>query len=229
MATFLDGSGIITAHDVTINSIGGNVTFDASKFPDVAGGTLDLTANGTLTFIPVAGPITRASIVGHGGTIDFVSSEPFTFDFSNSSVSFAAGEGGIQASNIDFVGPDLTSVPKATSTFSPRMFRALRKGILLLSGSINAAGSISALGTIEIADLKAGHNINAGSIYAGNIQAGGSITAANGIDAVGGSIVAGGDITSTGLLRLLRDDNDLIGNITAGGNIFARWRHSHFS
>ena len=105
---FLDGSGIITAHDVTINSIGGNVTFDVSKFPDVAGGTLDLTANGTLTFVPVTGPITRASIVGHGGTIDFVSSEPFTFDFSNSSVSFTAGEGGIQASNIDFVGPNLT-------------------------------------------------------------------------------------------------------------------------
>src|SRR6266480_2858482 len=39
---FLDGSGIITAHDVTINSIGGNVTFDLSKFPDVAGGALGL-------------------------------------------------------------------------------------------------------------------------------------------------------------------------------------------
>ena len=82
-------------------------------------------------------------------------------------------------------------------------------------------GSILASGAIETADLQAGQNINAGSIYAGNIQAGGSITAANGIDAVGGSITAGGDITSTGLLRLLRDDNDLIGNITAGGNIFA--------
>ena len=90
---FLDGSGVITAHDVTISSIGENVTFNVSKFPDVAGGTLDLTANGTLTFVPITGPITRASIVGHGGTIDFVSSEPFTFDFSNSSVSFTAGDG----------------------------------------------------------------------------------------------------------------------------------------
>ena len=78
------------------------------------------------------------------------------------------------------------------------------------------------LGAIETADLQAAKNINAGSIYAGNIQSGGSITAANGIDAVGGSIAAGGDITSTtGLLRLLRNDNDSIGNITAGGNIFA--------
>jgi hypothetical protein len=219
---FLAGSGIITAHDVTINSIGGNVTFDASKFPDVAGGTLDLTANGTLTFIPVAGPITRASIVGHGGTIDLVSSEPFTFDFSNSSVSFTAGKGGIQASNIDFVGPDLMLDSEGDINFLASHVPRSDNGARLLSGSINAGGSISALGTIEIADLKAGHNINAGSIYAGNIQAGGSITAANGIDAVGGSIVAGGDITSsTGLLRLLLDSNDSIGNVTAGGNIFA--------
>ena len=219
---FLAGSGIITAHDVTINSIGGNVTFDASKFPDVAGGTLDLTANGTLTFIPVAGPITRASIVGHGGTIDFVSSEPFTLDFSNSSVSFSAGKGGIQASNIDFVGPDLMLDSEGDINLLASHVSRSEQGVRILSGSINAGGSILASGAIEIADLQAGHNINAGSIYAGNIQAGGSITAANGIDAVGGSITAGGDITSTtGLLRLLRNDNDSIGNITAGGNIFA--------
>jgi FecR protein len=212
---FLAGSGIITAHDVTINSIGGNVTFDASKFPDVAGGTLDLTANGTLTFVPITGPITRASIVGHGGTIDFVSSEPLTFDFSNSSVSFTAGEGGIRASNIDFVGPNL-------SLFSDGDINLLAShvpvsgGQRVLSGSINAGGSIFASGPIEIDNLEAGHNIRAGSIYAGNIKAGDSITA------VGGSILAGGDITSTtGLLRLDRDGNRMTGNISAGGNIFA--------
>ncbi|PYK76473.1 MAG: hypothetical protein DME42_00010 [Verrucomicrobia bacterium] len=219
---FLNGSGIITAHDVTINSIGGNVTFDASKFPDVAGGTVDLTANGTLSFIPVAGPVGRASIVGHGGTIDFVSSEPLTFDFSSASVSFAAGEGGIQASNIDFVGPNLALSSEGDINLLASHVPRSEDGISLLSGSINAVGSIGASGGIETADLQAGQNISAGSIYAGNIQAGGSITAANGIDAVGGSIAAGGDITSTtGLLRLLRNDNGSIGNITAGGNIFA--------
>src|SRR5438477_934637 len=219
---FLDGSGIITAHDVTINSIGGNVTFGASKFPDVAGGTVDLTANGTLSFIPVAGAVGRASIVGHGGTIDFVSSEPFTFDFSNATVSFAAGEGGIQASNIDFAGPNLALSSDADINLLASHVPRSEDGISLLSGSINAVGSIGASGGIETADLQAGQNISAGSIYAGNIQAGGSITAANGIDAVGGSIAAGGDITSTtGLLRLLRNDNGSIGNITAGGNIFA--------
>ncbi|PYL02698.1 MAG: hypothetical protein DME32_05775 [Verrucomicrobia bacterium] len=219
---FLNGSGIITAHDVTINSIGGNVTFDASKFPDVAGGTVDLTANGTLSFIPVAGAVGRASIVGHGSTIDFVSSEPFTFDFSSASVSFAAGEGVIQASNIDFVGPNLALSSEGDINLLASHVPRSEDGISLLSGSINAVGSIGASGGIETADLQAGQNISAGSIYTGNIQAGGSITAANGIDAVGGSIAAGGDITSTtGLLRLLRNDNGSIGNITAGGNIFA--------
>src|SRR5206468_4860010 len=74
---FQKGSGIVTAHDVTINSIGGNVTFDASKFADVPAGAVDLTANGTLTIIPVSGQIARASIIGRGETINFISSEPF--------------------------------------------------------------------------------------------------------------------------------------------------------
>src|SRR5438270_5673088 len=104
---FQEGSGIVTAHRVTINSTGGKVTFDASRFIDVAGGTVDLNAEGILRFIPVAGPINRASIIARGGTIDFTSSGPFTFDFSNTSVSFTAGLGGIQASNINFVGPNL--------------------------------------------------------------------------------------------------------------------------
>src|SRR5437588_2613931 len=78
---FQQGTGIVSAHEVTINSIGGNVTFDAGKFANVAGGTVDLNAAGILTFIPVTGLINRASIIARGGTIDFTSSEPFTFDF----------------------------------------------------------------------------------------------------------------------------------------------------
>ncbi len=210
---FLDGSGIITAHDVTINSIGGNVTFDASKFPDVAGGILDLTANGTLTFIPAGGPITRASVVGHGGTVSFVGSEPFAFNFSNSNVTFTAGAGGIQASNIDFVGPNLTLDSEGDINLLASHVPQSGNG---LSGSINAVGSILASGAIETANLQAGNNISAGDISAGSIKAGGSIAA------VGGSISAEGDITAaTGLLRLNRGDNNAIGNISAGGNIFA--------
>jgi FecR protein len=218
---FQEGSGIVTAHDVTINSIGGNVTFDAGKFADVPGGTVNLNANGTLTFIPVAGPIHQASIIASGGTIDFTSSEPFTFDFSNTSVSFAAGSGGIHAPNINFVGPNLTLLSDGDINLlaSHVPGSGSRR---LLSGSINAGGSIFASGPIEIASLEAGHDINAGSIYAGNIEAGGNITAANGIDAVGGSIVAGGDITSTtGLLRLDGNASGRAGKIAAGGNIFA--------
>ncbi len=219
---FLNGTGVVTAHDITINSIGGNVTFDADKFTDVAGGTVDLTANGTLTFIPVAAPVTRASIVGRGGTISFVSAEPFTFDFRNSTVSFTAGNGGIQASNIDFFGSNLLLKSGGDINLLASHVPVSGTGIPILSGAIDAAGSISASGPIEIADLKAGVGINAGSISARNIQAGGNITTANGIDATGGSITAGGDVSSNGLLRLDRDDNDVIGNVTAGGDIFAR-------
>ena len=218
---FQEGSGIVTAHDVTINSTVGNVTFDASRFIDVAGGTVDLNAERILTFIPVAGPINRASIIARGGTIDFTSSEPFTFDFSTTSVSFTAGLGGIQAPNINFVGPNLALHSDGDINLLASHVPVFHM-TLLLSGSINAGGSIFASGPIEIADLQAGHNINADSIYAGNIQAGGSITAANGIDAVGGSIVAGTDIASTsGLIRLDSNDSGQTGNITAGGNIFA--------
>src|SRR5437660_4938423 len=51
---FQEGSGIVTARDVTINSIGGNVAFDLSKFANLAGGggTITLNANGSLTIIP---------------------------------------------------------------------------------------------------------------------------------------------------------------------------------
>ncbi len=218
---FQEGSGIVAAHDVTINSIGGNVTFDASKFADVPGGTIKLNADGTLTFMPVADPIHWASITASGGTIDFTSSEPFTFDFSNTSVTFTAGLGGIHAPNINFVGPNLALLSNGDISLlaSHVPVSGTRR---VLSGSINAGGSISASGPIEIANLEAGHDINAGSIYARNIEAGGSITAANGIDAVGGSILAGSDITSTtGLLRLDGDGSGRTGNITSGGNIFA--------
>jgi hypothetical protein len=218
---FQEGSGIVTAHDVTINSAGGNVTFDASRFIDVMDGTVNLNAAGILRFIPVAGPINRASIVASGGTIDFTGSAPFTFDFSNTSVSFTAGLGGIQAPNINFVGPNLALHSDGDINLLASHV-PISHAMRLLSGSINAGGSIFASGPIEIADLHAGHSINANSIYAGNIEAGGSITAANGIDAIGGSIVSGGNITSTGgLIRLDSDGNDLTGNITAGGDIFA--------
>src|SRR5207253_5342264 len=152
----------VTAHRVTINSTGGNVTFDASRFIDVAGGTVDLNAKGILTFVPVTGLINRASIIARGGTIDFTSSEPFTFDFSNTSVSFTAGLGGIQAPNINFVGPNLALYSDGDINFFASHV-PVSTATRLLSGSINARGSISAFGPIEIANLDAGHNINAAS------------------------------------------------------------------
>src|SRR4029077_2944828 len=44
---FLAGSGTVTATDVSIQSLS-NINIDASKFPDVSGGTIDLNAANTL-------------------------------------------------------------------------------------------------------------------------------------------------------------------------------------
>src|SRR5438270_126133 len=81
---FQQGRGIVTAHDVTINSIGGELIFDASKLPDVAGGggTITINANGSLAITPNGSdPTTRISITANAGTIDFNSSSLFHFDF----------------------------------------------------------------------------------------------------------------------------------------------------
>src|SRR4029077_7286410 len=44
---FLAGTGTVTATDVSIQSLS-NINIDASKFPDVSGGTIDLNAANTL-------------------------------------------------------------------------------------------------------------------------------------------------------------------------------------
>src|SRR5205814_252358 len=69
---FLQGTGIVTAQDVTINSIGGNVAFDLSRFANLAGGggTITLNANGSLTIPNGSDPTTRTSITANAGTID---------------------------------------------------------------------------------------------------------------------------------------------------------------
>ncbi len=180
---FQEGSGIVTAHDVTINSIGGNVTFDASKFADVAraGGTINLNANGTLTIIHTGRRPDHSCIDrGRGGTIDFTSSEPFTFDFSNSSVSFTRGSRRNS-------GPERRvcraksrrCVPMATSIFSTPRLPSVR-GQPIFSGLIDANGSIFANGDIQTAVLTAGGDISDGGlIFAREISAGGNISAAS--------------------------------------------------
>jgi mannose-6-phosphate isomerase-like protein (cupin superfamily) len=221
---FQQGSGIVTARDVTINSIGGNVAFDLSKFANLAGGggTITLNANGSLTIIPNdSDPTTRNSITAHAGTIDFNSSSLFHFNFSNSDfVSLSAGAGGIQAPNVEFIGANLTLRSDGDiNLFDTRLPSV--KGQPIFSGLIDANGSIFANGDIQTAVLTAGGDISDGGlIFAREISAGGNISAPRIITA-GGSINAGGNIsTGSGPIELRSGSGAPSGNLTAGGDLF---------
>src|SRR5437667_1918097 len=222
---FQQGSGIVTARDVTINSIGGNVAFDLSKFANLAGGggTITLNANGSLTITPNGSdPTTRTSITAYAGTIDFNSSSLFHFNFSNSDfVSLSAGAGGIQAPNVEFIGPNLTLRSDSDiNLFDTRLPSV--KGQPIFSGLIDANGSIFANGDIQTAVLTAGGDISDGGIiFARDISVGGNISA-NRIITAGGSINASGNIsTGSGPIELRSGSGAPSGNLTAGGDLFA--------
>src|SRR6476660_4420594 len=222
---FQQGSGIVTARDVTINSIAGNVAFDLSKFANLAGGggTITLNANGSLTIIPNGSdPTTRASITANAGTIDFNSSSLFHFNFSNSDfVSLSAGVGGIQAPNVEFIGPNLTLRSDGDINLFDTSLPSAR-GQPIFSGLIDANGSIFAEGNIQTAVLTAGGDISDGGIiFAREISAGGNISAHQ-IIAAGGSMNAGGNISSgSGAIELRSGGGAPSGNLTVGGDLFA--------
>src|SRR5881227_2200183 len=222
---FQQGSGIVTARDVTINSIGGNVAFDLSKFANLAwgGGTITLNANGSLTIIPNGNDsTTRTSITAYAGTIDFNSSSLFHFNFSNSDfVSLSAGAGGIQAPNVEFIGPNLTLRSDGDINLFDTRLPSVR-GQPIFSGLIDANGSIFANGDIQTAVLTAGGDISGGGlIFAREISAGGNISAHQIITA-GGSMNAGENISSgSGPIELRSGGGAPSGNLTAGGDLFA--------
>src|SRR4029077_3225587 len=222
---FQQGSGIVTARDVTINSIGGNVAFDLSKFANLAGGggAITLNANGSLTIIPNGSdPTTRTSITAFAGTIDFNSSSLIHFNFSDSDfVSLSAGAGGIQAPNVEFIGPNLTLRSDGDiKLFDTRLLSVRDQPIF--SGLIDANGSIFANGDIQTAVLTAGGDISDGGlIFAREISASGNISAHQIITA-GGSMNAGGNISSgSGPIELRSGGGAPSGNLTAGGDLFA--------
>ena len=121
---------------------------------------MTLSANGSLTIIPNGSdPTTRTSITAHAGTIDFNSSSLFHFNFSNSDfVSLSAGAGGIQASNVEFIGPNLTLRSDGDISLFDTSLPSAR-GQPIFSGLIDANGSIFALGDIQTAVLTAGGDI----------------------------------------------------------------------
>src|SRR5213078_4588810 len=192
--------------------------FDLSRFANLAGGggTITLNANGSLTIIPNGSdPTTRTSITANAGTIDFNSSSLFHFNFSNSdSVTLSAGAGGIQAPNVEFIGPNLTLRSDSDiNLFDTRLPSV--KGQPIFSGLIDANGSIFANGDIQTAVLTAGGDISDGGIiFARDISAHRIITA-------GGSINASGNIsTGSGPIELRSGSGAPSGNLTAGGDLF---------
>ncbi len=104
------------------------------------------------------------------------------------------------------------------------------------SVTVNAA-SLAIGGSLiaRITDLEtpvAFDNVNVGAtgditvgnqlLVDGNVTAGGNISATNGMILTGGSLIAGGDITATvGAITMNVSSGGEIGNISAGGDIFA--------
>src|SRR5438477_7028801 len=200
---FQQGEGIVNAREISINSLGANVVFDWSKFPDLStgGGTIDLRAANILTLIPDprSERTTRGSFTAVASIIQFLGNHRFQFDTNNSSPVFQAGLD-IQAANVEFVGPRLTLNAGRDIAVAGTQLFARSDGQLDLSGSITAGGSISARFSLQSASIAAGQNIIAGSsIDAASITAGRDVRANGNIDTFGGTIAAGNDIRAAGI------------------------------
>ena len=205
---FLTGTGTITALNLDIESLS-NITFDSSLFPDVAGGSLNLNAAGTLDITVTGGTYGRDSLTAQGQTINLTSPGVVTLDFLNATVLFTAGTGGINAPNIDFTGSgaglnfisagSITAHSIITSGFADGTIAA-NGGTLtlttdLLSGAVSALTDISVGGNATTQSLDAGGTITVG----GEMRAFGSITAGGDITADTVAISSGG-ITTPGNL-----------------------------
>jgi hypothetical protein len=187
---FLTGNGTVTATDINIQSLS-NVNIDASKFPDVAGGTINFNAASTLTIVlnPV-GTFTRDLLTGQATTINLQFSSPNTFDLGNAAVSFIAGSGGIHAPNVLFAnGASL-------------QLQATNGGDISIYGTQNIPGSNS---------IVADGAITSQSDVASHLQAGRSIDI--GGSSLGSSLVAGTTIDVAAELRSA--------SVSAGGNVTA--------
>jgi hypothetical protein len=207
---FLTGSGTVTALNLDIESLS-NITFDSSLFPDVAGGSINLNAAGTLDITVTGGTYGRDSLVAQGQTINLTSAGVVTLDFANATVSFTAGTGGFNAPNVDLTGSgagldfisagSITAHSITTSGFADGTIAA-NGGSLTLTGDL-LSGAVSALTNISVGGNATAQSLNAG----GTITVGGEMRAF-------GAITAGGDITA--------DTVDIsTGGITTPGNLIA--------
>ncbi len=181
---YLSGTGTITAFNIDVESLS-NINIDSSKFPNPpgGGGSFILNAANTLNLaINGGGVFGWDTLTAQANTINLTSPGPTTFDFSNStSVSFTAGFGGIQASNIDFVlGGGLSLLSGAGINV-----RSVGGGVV--DAIISAATSFTASGDVVATTLTTGTTVDVGGALAvddtltagGNINVGGFFLAVN--------------------------------------------------
>ena len=207
---FLAGTGTVTATNINIQSLS-NVNIDASKFPDVAGGIINLNAANTLTIVlNPGGPFTRDSLTGQAATINLQFSSPNTFNLGSANVSFIAGSGGLQAPNVLFAnGSSLLLEATGDISIYGTQNGANPSGgdIIVAGGAFSAQSDVSAVGVV------AGTSINIG----GSIFASSGVSAGTTINVVGTLTApvatAGGDITAG---TLSSTDVTTMGNIIVG-------------
>jgi mannose-6-phosphate isomerase-like protein (cupin superfamily) len=209
---FLAGTGTVTATDINIQSLS-NVNIDASKFPDVAGGAINLNAANTLSIVfvnPGGMPFPRASLTGQANTINLQFGSPNTFNLGSAAVSFVAGSGGIQAPNVLFANGSLLLLEGTgdISIYGTQNGANSSGGdIIVAGGAFNAQSDVSAVG------VTAGTSINIG----GSIFASSGVSAGTTMNVVGTLTApvaaAGGDITAG---TLSSTDVTTMGNIIVG-------------
>lgn len=221
---FLQNGGVITATTLDIRSLS-NITLDASKIPDGGGGPIILNAANTLTINNITGgQFGRVSLTGQATTINLNGGgKSTTLDFSQSnSMTFTAGTGGINASEIDFYGHNLTLTSGGNidigSAVTPLDFNKNP----ILDGSIDATGALTATGDVFTGTFNVNSATIGGELQARDITTTTDLSADGGVMAVGGSINVGGNLTAmNGSIQLGQDPPGTFGNITVGGNIIA--------
>jgi FecR protein len=204
---FLAGSGPITATNIDIESLN-DININASQFPNPADNTGSVTLNALNTLnlnLDRGGGFGWSSLDASAETINIFGANGFDFSNASGDVIFAACDGGINASGIEFFGHNLTLTSTGDITIGSAITPTVGgEGPHILDGSISAGGAFASSGSVYTGSMSAGTTITIGGslTVGGNVTAGGDITAAGDITATSSSgnisITVGGALTSTG-------------------------------
>ncbi len=219
---FLAGTGPITATNINIQSLN-NININASQFPNPTDNTGSVALNATNTLnlnLDRGGGFGWSSLDASGGTINITGENSFDFSNATGGVIFAAGTGGINASNINFVGSNLTLTSGGNISVGSFESPSNGHGGNIAGGTISAAGAVNATGNItNVSDLTAGTSVSiGGDVGASNITAGTTINVGGQLFA--DDVTAGGNITANGVGVITINAPTSV--LTAGsGGIFA--------